>query len=60
MKEDLQPADVGKILDQLKRGETPKPGPYNGRVAAEPVKGRKTLIETPPGPGANLRTDGAL
>jgi len=55
--EDLQPADVSTIIDALARGEKPKPGPYNGRRAAEPKGGKTTLLEPPPGPGFGIRAD---
>jgi len=50
--EDLTTTDVEKIIDQLARGETPKPGPYNGRRVSEPIGGKTTLLEEPMGPYA--------
>ena len=58
--EDLTIKDVDRILDMLAKGETPKPGPQNGRRAAEPITGQTTLLSEPPGPGFGLRKDGAL
>eukprot|EP01121_Diplochlamys_sp_Union-15-3_P022384 TRINITY_DN9502_c0_g1_i1.p1 TRINITY_DN9502_c0_g1~~TRINITY_DN9502_c0_g1_i1.p1 ORF type:complete len:291 (-),score=56.48 TRINITY_DN9502_c0_g1_i1:14-847(-) len=50
--EDLKPSDVELIIDQLARGEQPKPGPYNGRKNSIPVGGRTSLSEEPLGPYA--------
>ena len=58
--EDLTLADVDHILDTLAAGGTPKPGPYNGRKAAEPLGGPTTLLDKPVGPGHMMRSDGAL
>jgi NADH dehydrogenase (ubiquinone) flavoprotein 2 len=55
--EDLTPADVDYIISALRNGETPKPGPYNGRIAAEPLGGPITLTSKPPGPGHGVRAD---
>ncbi|MFN4277600.1 MAG: NADH-quinone oxidoreductase subunit NuoE [Ferrovibrio sp.] len=41
--EDLDEESTGKILEALKRGETPKPGPQNGRLSSEPLGGATTL-----------------
>ena len=41
--EDLTPADLDKILDTFARGETPAPGPQNGRKSSEPVTGLRVL-----------------
>ena len=41
--EDLTPADLDKILDTFARGETPTPGPQNGRKSSEPVTGLRVL-----------------
>ena len=43
--EDLDPASTARILEALKRGETPKPGPQNGRHTSEPLGGATTLKE---------------
>jgi NADH-quinone oxidoreductase subunit E len=41
--EDLTEESTGKILEALKRGETPKPGPQSGRLSSEPLGGATTL-----------------
>ncbi|WP_341702525.1 NADH-quinone oxidoreductase subunit NuoE [Ferrovibrio sp.] len=41
--EDLDEESTGRILEALKRGETPKPGPQNGRLSSEPKGGVTTL-----------------
>lgn len=41
--EDLDEESTGRILEALKRGETPKPGPQNGRLSSEPLGGATTL-----------------
>ncbi len=43
--EDLTYERMGEILDALARGETPKPGPQNGRQASCPEGGPTTLLE---------------
>jgi len=43
--EDLDKEKTLKILDQILKGETPKPGSYRGRVNNEPENNRKTLME---------------
>ena len=55
--EDLTPADMEFILDELAAGRRPKPGPYSSRHAAEPITGLTTLTEPPKGPGFGLRPD---
>ncbi|MCZ8315066.1 NADH-quinone oxidoreductase subunit NuoE [Phreatobacter sp.] len=45
--EDLTPASLEKILDAFARGETPTPGPQNGRHGAEPEGGALTLRDLP-------------
>jgi NADH dehydrogenase (ubiquinone) flavoprotein 2 len=51
--EDLDVESTKKILDTLKMGGTPKPGPQSGlRRAAEPPGGKTTLLEPPMGPYA--------
>lgn len=42
--EDLTEERFTAILDTLARGEVPRPGPQNGRFAAEPVSGRTALM----------------
>ena len=36
---------VKKIIDQILKGEKPKPGSYRGRTNSEPENNRKTLME---------------
>ena len=43
--EDLDKEKTLKILDQILKGETPKPGSYRGRVNNEPEDNRKTLMD---------------
>ena len=43
--EDLDPEKLEKIIDQINKNETPKPGSYRGRVNSEPENIRKTLLE---------------
>lgn len=47
--EDVTPETIGKIIDELKRGEKPKPGPQNGRVNAAPL-GQFTSLTDQPNP----------
>jgi NADH-quinone oxidoreductase subunit E len=41
--EDLTPEILEGILDAFERGETPKPGPQNGRITSAPVTGLRVL-----------------
>ena len=43
--EDLDPEKLEKIIDQINKNETPRPGSYRGRVNSEPENSRKTLLE---------------
>lgn len=43
--EDLTPESFEAVLDALLRGETPTPGPQNGRHLSEPLGGPTTLID---------------
>jgi NADH-quinone oxidoreductase subunit E/NADH dehydrogenase (ubiquinone) flavoprotein 2 len=43
--EDLDAASTAKVLDAFKRGETPAPGPQNGRQFSCPAGGPTTLTE---------------
>ena len=43
--EDLDKEKTLKILDQILKGETPKPGSYRGRVNNAPENNRKTLMD---------------
>ncbi|XP_034831253.1 NADH dehydrogenase [ubiquinone] flavoprotein 2, mitochondrial [Maniola hyperantus] len=53
--EDLTVEDTKEIIEKLKRDEKPKPGPRNGRFAAEPLGGLTSLTEEPTGPGYGLQ-----
>ena len=55
--EDLTPKDMEEIIDDLKAGKNPKPGPHNGRFAAEPLSGLTSLNTPPYGPGFGVRED---
>ena len=43
--EDLDKEKTIKIIDQILKGEKPKPGSYRGRINSEPENNRKTLME---------------
>lgn len=43
--EDLDAPSMEAILNALRRGERPKPGPQNGRHSSEPIGGPTTLTE---------------
>ncbi len=43
--EDLDKEKTLEILNQILKGETPKPGSYRGRVNNEPENNRKTLMD---------------
>jgi NADH-quinone oxidoreductase subunit E len=43
--EDLTPESFEKVLDTFARGETPKPGPQNGRQGSEPLGGLTSLTD---------------
>ncbi|CAH2245146.1 jg16716 [Pararge aegeria aegeria] len=53
--EDLTIEDTKEIIEKLKRDEKPKPGPRNGRFAAEPLGGLTSLTEEPTGPGYGVQ-----
>ncbi|KAF4523860.1 hypothetical protein B566_EDAN013588 [Ephemera danica] len=55
--EDLSVKDTEEILDSLKQGKVPRPGPRNGRFASEPLGGLTSLNEEPTGPGFGLQAD---
>ena len=44
--EDLDKEKTLKIIDQILKGETPKPGSYRTRLNTEPENNRKTLMDT--------------
>ena len=43
--EDLTAQRFGEMIDAMKVGQTPKPGPQNGRFASEPLSGLTSLEE---------------
>ena len=43
--EDLDKEKTIKIINQILKGEKPKPGSYRGRINSEPENNRKTLVE---------------
>jgi NADH-quinone oxidoreductase E subunit len=43
--EDLDSDSTEKVLEQLKAGETPKPGPQSGRTGCEPAGGLTALTD---------------
>ena len=43
--EDLNKEKTEKIIDQILKGEKPKPGSYRGRTNSEPENKRKTLLD---------------
>ena len=42
--EDLDKEKIIKIIDQILKGDKPKPGSYRGRINSEPENNRKTLL----------------
>jgi NADH dehydrogenase (ubiquinone) flavoprotein 2 len=58
LQEDLTPETTIKLLDGLKAGKPPKPGPQNERHSSEPLKGRTAL--TSPVSGKDISKDGTL
>ncbi|XP_018325889.1 NADH dehydrogenase [ubiquinone] flavoprotein 2, mitochondrial [Agrilus planipennis] len=55
--EDLTVEDTKSILNDLKLGKRPAPGPRSGRYACEPRGGLTSLTSEPPGPGFKVRPD---
>lgn len=55
--EDLDEESTGKILEAIKRGEKPKPGPQNGRLSSEPLGGATTLTTFNPAASAGGNDD---
>uniref|UniRef100_A0A8C5XB91 NADH dehydrogenase [ubiquinone] flavoprotein 2, mitochondrial n=1 Tax=Microcebus murinus TaxID=30608 RepID=A0A8C5XB91_MICMU len=53
--EDLTPKDIEDIIDELKAGKIPKPGPRSGRFSCEPAGGLTSLTEPPKGPGFGVQ-----
>lgn len=54
--EDLTAKDTEQILDDLKAGKKPRPGPQHDRFASEPKGGLTSLTEKPSGPGFGLQS----
>ena len=42
--EDLNDKKLEEIIDKIYQNKIPKPGSYTGRINAEPVNNRKTLL----------------
>lgn len=57
LQEDLTTKDMEEILEDLKAGKQPRPGPRNGRFSCEPAGGLTSLTAEPPGPGFGIRSD---
>jgi len=55
--EDLSIKDMEEILNDLKAGKQPRPGPRNGRFSCEPVGELTSLRGEPTGPGFGVRKD---
>jgi len=55
--EDLTVQDTEEILNDLKCGNKPKPGPRSGRFAAEPIGEPTSLKGEPPAAGFGVRAD---
>ena len=53
--EDVTPKDTEEIIDELKAGKTPKPGPRSGRCSCEPARGLTSLTEPPKEPGFGVQ-----
>ncbi|XP_030037378.1 NADH dehydrogenase [ubiquinone] flavoprotein 2, mitochondrial isoform X1 [Manduca sexta] len=53
--EDVDASDVYNIIQTLRCGGIPPPGPQNGRFAAEPLCGLTSLCGPPPPPGHGLQ-----
>uniref|UniRef100_A0A2R8ZSR1 NADH dehydrogenase [ubiquinone] flavoprotein 2, mitochondrial n=1 Tax=Pan paniscus TaxID=9597 RepID=A0A2R8ZSR1_PANPA len=53
--EDLTAKDIEEIIDELKAGKIPKPGPRSGRFSGEPAGGLTSLTEPPKGPGFGIQ-----
>ncbi|KAJ1909831.1 NADH dehydrogenase [ubiquinone] flavoprotein 2, mitochondrial, partial [Tieghemiomyces parasiticus] len=55
---DLTPRSVTKLIDAVRAGNLPPPGPMSGeRKTCEPVGGLTSLTEEPTGPGFGVRKD---
>lgn len=58
--EDLTAERFEEILEALRRGEVPRPGPQNGRFSSEPLGGLTSLEGTRPGHKGNASVELAL
>lgn len=57
IQEDLTPEATIKILEEIKMGKMPTPGPVSGRKNCEPLSGLTSLTDEPYGPGFGVRSD---
>ncbi|KAJ1536718.1 hypothetical protein HK096_008476 [Nowakowskiella sp. JEL0078] len=55
--EDLTPQLTNGILEKLKKGDIPTPGPQGNRRTCEPAGGLTSLLTPPGGPGFMVRSD---
>ena len=55
--EDVTSEAAIRILEDLKKGVTPKIGPVSGRQSCEPKGGLTSLTSEPTGPGFGVRSD---
>ncbi|OLY79483.1 NADH dehydrogenase [ubiquinone] flavoprotein 2, mitochondrial [Smittium mucronatum] len=55
--EDLTPEIAVKLVDSLKSGVVPAPGPQQSRKTCQPASGLTSLTSEPPGPGFMVRSD---
>jgi len=55
--EDLSVKDTEEIIEDLKAGKQPRPGPRSGRFSCEPNGGLTSLASEPTGPGFGVRKD---
>jgi len=55
--EDLTVKDTEEIIDDLKAGRQPPPGPRSGRFSCEPAGELTSLTSEPTGPGFGIRKD---
>jgi hypothetical protein len=46
-----------ELLDELKDGKEPNPGPQNGRISCEPFGQQTTLLEDDTWDGSKMRKD---
>lgn len=54
----MTPESAARIINALKKGERPPPGPQDSpRFAADPAGGLTSLKTPPPGPGFKIRSD---